>query len=56
MKPFIAALIAGIVVFPWAYFGARWGWTGSAAITAVWCAMAYTLTHVLINPEPGVRK
>lgn len=56
MKPLLAALATGAVVFPWAYFGARWGWTGSAVITAVWFAMAYALTRVLTNSEPGVRK
>lgn len=56
MKPIIAALIAGIVVFLWAYYGAQWDWKDSAVIAAVWGAMAYALTRVLSDPEPGVRR
>lgn len=54
VKPFVATLITGAVIFTWAYYGARWGWTGSTAIAAVWAAMAYALTRALTNPEPGV--
>jgi hypothetical protein len=56
VKPFIAALIAGAIVFIWAYHGARWGWTGSVVIAAVWAAMAYALTRALTDPEPGVSR
>lgn len=56
MKPVVAALVTGAIVFLWAYRGAHWGWTGSIAIAAVWAACAYAVTHVLSNPEPGVPK
>lgn len=56
MKPFLAALIAGAIVFLWAYYGAQWDWKDSAVIAAVWAAMAYALTRVFSDPEPGVPK
>lgn len=54
VKPFLAAIATGAVVFPWAYFGAQWSWAGSAVITVVWGAMAYAVAYVLTNPDPGV--
>jgi hypothetical protein len=54
MRPWLAGITAGLIIYPVAHFGAHWSYGDSTLIAALWAVMVYSVAYMIGNPEPGV--